>query len=251
MTEYRHTALPDRELLTNLWKQAFGDERAYIDVFFETAYAPERSLGAWVDDTLAGTLYWFDCILDGERVAYLYAVATDRNFRGQGIASALMERTEAILRDRGYAAAVLSPGSESLFRFYQRLGYVTGGFRKEQPVLAGAPVPVQELDGEEYARVRRGLLPAGGIRQEGENLAFLARFARFYAGEGFCAAVFRGDAFCPEYLGAEKLLPGFLGAVGLEAASVRLPGGEVPVAMIKELKKGALPNPFYLGFPFD
>lgn len=250
MTEFRYTTVEDRSALRKLWQEAFGDTVAYIDAFFETAYAPERSRVAVVDGEIAGMHFWFDCELEGERLAYLYAVATDKRFRGQGIATKLMEDGEALLREQGYAGAILSPGSESLFRFYAQRGYETVGYRTEERISAGEPIPIREVDAAEYAKIRAELLPENGVRQEGENLRFLYRFCRFYAGDRFCAAVYEGEEFLPEYLGDRGNVPGLLGALDLAEASVRMPGTETPCAMGKWFSP-ADKRQIYLGFVFD
>lgn len=250
MTEFRYTTMKDRPDLTRLWQEAFGDEIAYIDAFFETAWAPERSRVAVVDGEIAGMHFWFDCELDGQKLAYLYAVATDRRFRGRGVATKLMEDGERLLKERGYAGAVLSPGNESLFRFYADRGYETVGCRSEERIMAGSPISIREVDEEEYALIRRALLPENGVRQEGENLRFLQRFSRFYAGEGFCAAVYRSEAFLPEYLGDRERIPGLLGALGLGEASVRMPGADTPCVMGKWFSDADKIR-IYLGFVFD
>ena len=250
MTEFRYTSMEDRPALTRLWQEAFGDAVSYIDTFFGSAYAPERSRAAVVDGKIAGMCFWFDCGLAGEKYAYLYAVATDRRFRGQGIATALMEDGEQLLKGQGYAGVLLSPGSGSLFRFYEKRGYETAGFRTEERIREGKPIPVREVSETEYADLRGKLLPENGIRQEEENLRFLRRFCRFYAGEGFCAAVYQGEEFLPEYLGDREQLPCLLAALGMEEASVRMPGGDTPCVMGKWFSRTDKKR-IYLGFVYD
>ena len=250
MTEFRYSAWEDRSALTTLWQQAFGDETAFIDAFFETAYEPSRSRVAVEEGQIAGMLFWFDCGYRKEKMAYLYAVATDLQFRGKGIATALMKDCEQVLKEQGYDGVILSPGSPELFRFYRDRGYRTLGFRGEERIAAGDPISVREVGIEEYARIRRTLLPEKGIVQEGENLAFLHRFCRFFTGEGFCAVVYRTEAFLPEYLGDARRIPGLLATLGLKEASVRTAEANIPCAMAKWLKDRS-PEDFYLGFVFD
>lgn len=251
MTEFRFSRREDRQALTALWQQAFGDECAFIDGFFETGYAPERSRVAVWDGRLAGMLYWFDCDLMGRKLAYVYAVATEKSLRGRGIATGLMEDAHRLLEEKGYDAVVLSPGSEELYRFYGNMGYATAGYRRELRIQAGGTASVREMGPEEYALLRRTLLPENGIRQEGAGLAFLHRLAGFYAGDGFCAALSREGAFCTEFLGPEEQIPGFLGAMGLPEAFVRMPGGQRSNAMVKWLPSAQPIEKIYLGFPFD
>ena len=70
---------------TALWQQAFGDSRVFIDGFFRTGYSPDRCRFLERDGRLAAILYWFDCQWAGKKVAYIYSVATDKDFRGQGL----------------------------------------------------------------------------------------------------------------------------------------------------------------------
>ena len=81
--------------LQALWKQAFGDEDAFIDLFFAHGFSPDRCRCITVDGKLAGALYWFDCSFRGHPMAYLYGVATGKAFRGKGICRALTENTHA------------------------------------------------------------------------------------------------------------------------------------------------------------
>ena len=241
------TAARQRQLRA-LWQEAFGDEDAYLDIFFGTAFSRDRCLCAVEEGQVVSAVYWLDCLCRGRKLAYLYALATGEAFRGRGIASALMADVHSLLAGSGYRGAILSPGSESLFRFYRRMGYETVGFVTEQTVSAGTPLPLREIGRQEFAALRRELLPANGLRQEGANLAYLSRFARFYAGADWIAAVSGSTA--AEYLGPEDRIPGLLGTLGLDQARVRLPGNDRPLVMGLSLNGQPLQE-VYFGFPFD
>jgi hypothetical protein len=62
--------------LRGLWKEAFGDSDDFLDMFWRTAFSYDRCRCVTVDGEVAAALYWFDCECRGERVAYIYAVAT-------------------------------------------------------------------------------------------------------------------------------------------------------------------------------
>ena len=57
-----------------LWKEAFGDSDNFLDIFYSTAFSPERCLCATIGCELAAMAYWFDC----EDYAYIYAVDLHR-----------------------------------------------------------------------------------------------------------------------------------------------------------------------------
>ena len=81
--------------LRRLWQEAFGDEDAFLDTFFATAFSPERCRCAVEGDSLLGALYWFDCICGGKTLAYYL----------DGIAVYCDGEIESYLDEQGKAAA--------------------------------------------------------------------------------------------------------------------------------------------------
>ena len=240
--------------LRRLWKQAFGDTDAFLDSFFSIAFSPERCRCAFADGEPVAALYWFDCRLQDRKLAYLYAVATHKDFQNRGFCRALMENTHAHLRKQDYDAAILVPFGQSLFRFYEKLGYRTATHIREFSCAAGnTPATLQPLDGEKYAALRREYLPHGGVRQEGAALALLQDQARFYAGDGFLliAAWENGDLRLPEFLGDTAFLPGAIAALDATAATVRTPGTGKPFSMFLPLSDALQPFPAYFGLALD
>ena len=72
------------EQLKELWHLAFGDGLEFIELFFGTAYAPERCLYLTEDGQVTAALYWLDCSYQDQKQAYIYAVATHPEHRGKG-----------------------------------------------------------------------------------------------------------------------------------------------------------------------
>ena len=240
--------------LRQLWKEAFGDSDAFLDAFFATAFSPERCRCAAEQGKVVGALYWFDATHLGNPVAYLYAVATAGASRGRGICHALMEDTCRYLQKRGYAGTILVPGSEALFRFYEKMGYRVCSYIREFACDATPKaVALQPVDAKEYAARRRQLLPAGGVVQEGENLAFLGTQARLYAGEDLLLAATMQDGmlYAQEFLGDTALCPGILHTLGCARGKFRVPGNEKPFAMYRLLEENGQPAPSYFALAFD
>ena len=48
---------------------------------------------------------------------------------------------------------------------------------------AGPALPLKPVSPRRYGELRQGLLPPGGVRQEGVSLEFQASLARLYAGK--------------------------------------------------------------------
>ena len=236
------------EKLKQLWKTVFGDTDAFLDAFFSIAYSPDRCRYLMEDDAVVSALYWFDCEYAGGKLAYIYAVATEPNHRGKGLASRLMAQTHAHLKALGYAGAVLKP-AKGLFPFYERLGYLPSGYIRRFTANAGNPIPLKELTAEEFSQMRRKFLPKNGVRQEGLTLEFLHSFAHFYAAEDalVCACPQEGVIF--EYLGNPHSAPGILGALGITQGEIPTPGTEIPHTM--HLPLNCTKTPGYLGITLE
>jgi len=232
------------EGLCRLWQEAFGDDDAFLDSFWSTAFSSDRCRCITIDGEVAAALYWFDCRCDGTPMAYLYAVATGKKHRGKGLCRCLMEDTHALLKSLGYAGAILVPGEQGLFAMYEKMGYRRFGGMDTVHCTAGQPVELREIPAEEYTRLRKNYLPQGGVEQEG--LEFLAEFARFYAGSDFVLAATEEQAV--ELLGNTANAPGILGALQKNTGSFRIPG-ERPFAMYHPLSD--TPVPRYFGLAFD
>lgn len=237
----------DVPALRALWQQAFGDTEAFLEDFFLLAFSHDRALVAKENGKVLGALYWFDCICGGKTLAYIYAVATEKDHQGQGICKALMAQMHARMEKMG-KGTILVPASEELRAFYQRLGYKDFGGMEEVIYFASAvPVSAEKLTADAYAQKRRQLLPEGGVLQEGAFLPFMDKTMDFYGGEGWLLAI--QEDFAPEFLGDKRLLPGILKTLELPKVRVRS-AGERPFAMYRGAEE-EIPCPKYFAFALD
>lgn len=237
---------------TALWQQAFGDSPEFIQGFFRTGYCPERCRFLEKDGVLAAILYWFDCQWAGKKVAYIYGVATDKRFRGQGLCRRLMEDTHRYLQAQGYHGAALVPGDAGLFHMYKKLGYRGFSPMARQTLFSGGePVAVKSVSPADYRDLATAWLPAGSVVPGEEMLRFFATYGQFYAFNGgcFCAARERDALFVQEFFGDPAMLPGIGAVLGVTKMQARLPGSGSPFAMYYSFTDGALPE--YLAIALD
>ena len=237
-----------------LGKEAFGDDDAFLDVFFSVAYAPSRARCIVDGDTVVAALYWFDVALDGKKLAYLYAIATKKTHRGQGLCRKLMDDVHARLKKQGYAGVILVPSEPSLFGFYAKMEYVSCAPMQALVVKAdGEPLALRRVDGEEYARLRALLLPLGGVVHKGESIRFLEALESLYAADGLLLAAHEQDGrlVAAELLGDPACAPRVLSALGLSEGRFRIAGGDTPFAMIRYLSQKDFPLPAYFALAFD
>ncbi len=238
--------------LRQLWKEAFGDSDGFLDLFFEDVFSSDRCRCVTLQDRVVAALYWLDCRCGNQPVAYLYAVATGKKHRGQGLCRELIADTHRLLRELGYAGTLLVPGEESLVEMYGSMGYGPCSTLREFSAEAGTErAELRERTAEEFAAVRPALLPLNAVLQEGENLLFLSKLAKFYQGADFLlCAVDQGEELLGlELLGNADAAPAILAALGKSAGIFRTPGTGREFAMYHPMKTGVLPG--YFAFAFD
>lgn len=236
-----------------LWHEAFGDTDWFLDCFFRTAYSPDQCRCVIIVDEIAAILYWIDCTVADQKLAYIYAVVTHPMHRGKGLCRMLMTDTHNLLRSRGYAGAILVPQQEGLRKMYAGMGYQdVGSLTQFSCSAADTPIPLRAIGPSEFARLRRTMLPQNSVIQEGAGLAFLSEQLQFYAGDGFiCAAYGENNVLSvPELLGDHAAAPGILKALNHSRGNFRFPGGNTRFAMFCPLTDWAV-TPSYFGFAFD
>ena len=247
--------LPEQlPVLKQLWQEAFADSEQYIHHFFSRAFSPLRCRIARENEETVGMLYWFDVTCRGQKMAYLYAVATRSSYRGMGVCRRLMEDTHALLKEHGYTGVLLVPQTPALREMYTSFGYHNCTRVSETFCAAdSATTALHQIDGEEYLRLRREYLPEGGVVQEGENLHFLETQARFYRGVDFLLAAQETEGeslFGAELLGNGTAAPRILKTLGYGQGTFRMPGEKQDFAMFLPLEEQAA-APGYFGLAFD
>ncbi len=248
--------------LRALWQEAFGDSDEFLDTFHTTAFSPDRCRCITIGGKVTAVLYWFDCEYESKRVAYLYAIATARAFRGQGLCHRLMENTHAYLSSLGYEGTALVPACKELFEFYEKQGYRTCSYVREFTAKNNTDLNITEsetafslqpISKEEFAILRTKLLPEGSVIQENENLDFLETQAKFYAGEDFVMAAYVENEclHCVELLGNASHARKIMNFLGCTKGHFRTPGDEIPFAMYHSLTDNEVLPPKYFSLAFD
>ena len=236
--------------LKKLWMHTFGDTAESVDAFFATGYEADRSAVICVDNQLISALYWLDYTWNGKKLAYIYAVATEENFRGQGFGRQLMEKAHAALQAQGYAGAVLVPAEKRLVRWYEKLGYQTFYRAKKQEFSAGIATAVTELSGEEYARLRQEKKP-DAPKPDREVYDFFATYGSFYKAENclFAASRQENTVHFQEFLGDFQKLPGIIAGMNAQSGFACVPDKDTTFAMYYPITEERMPD--YFSFALD
>jgi len=192
--EYRNEDIP---ALIKLWHQVFGDPESLIKEFFRLL--PHTGTGhlAEVDGELAGAAYMLrglDYVNGTELIpcGYVYAVATDRRFRGMGIGAAL-SKAAAHSAGQWHAKAVCTlPAEDSLYPWYEKLiGVKAALYRKRTELACAALLPCLKVSAADYL-IRREDSLAGKphLSVSLHNMDFQRLLCETYGG-----GLFMGDAF--------------------------------------------------------
>ncbi len=108
----------DLPAIKEIWNECFPGEEAFAELFFREIYDEECELVCELDGEIAGILSAFPCKFGELSAKYIYGVGTRKKFRSRGVAAALIAKGE-----EACDFAVLIPQTESLFAFYEKLGY--------------------------------------------------------------------------------------------------------------------------------
>ena len=250
---FEHPGKEEIPQLLKLWQAVFGEYDGFWELFLKTAFLPDHCLCVTEEGQVAAGLYWFDCGCGDDKIAYVYAVATDPRHRSRGLCRMLMAHVHALLSDRGYASVMLVPADRGLREMYRKMGYEDCTAVGTLSCAAGkTAAAVRNVDAEEYAALRQKLLPEKSVLQEGIQISFLAAQSQLFAGDNFLLAAYLEEDRLHglELLGDGDAAPGILRALGCETGSFQIPGTEKPFAMIHKLTENAI-TPRYFGFSFD
>ena len=245
-----------------LWSRVFGDGPDVTEPFFRL-FPPEQHTRVIPDRYgIASMASWLPVMLcTGERNyngAYVYAVATAPERRGEGLASALVEDLDSALSDAMIDFACLCPASPRLYGFYSALGYEAAfscGHFSTGPADRG--LALTPVDGARYRALRREYMTGPFCDWPPSAFSFLeATGTHFYSFTGGCAAVSLlpgGTVRVQELLAGDPAgaAQGLCSALGAGRAEVFTPGTEQPGGMLKWFTFGQKIPPVHLGFAFD
>ena len=251
----------DSAALRTLWMRCFGDSEDYVNKYFSAGFVPENVFvlrrEAVEAMAISFPVRWVSGDGDERDGAYLYAVCTAPEARGNGHFRTLTAFAEQTLAARGATFVCLRPADGALAATYARMGYLGRFTLRESVVKADCSyVNLASIDAGRYGLLRQLQLRGGFIDYPPETLAQQARLGPLYEvsdGDrfGVCAAERTpGGWLVKEFLGDEALLPGLCRALDAAQLSVRTPGDEQVFALSKALDGGPCPTG-YLGLAFD
>lgn len=182
-----------REDLIALCDRCFGDGIPYTQMMFRYLFAPENMLVYLSEGKPVAMMFFLPCQLQGEDKTipchYIYAACTDKEYRGRGLMSQMLEEVARLGAARGQAYSILVPAEESLFDYYGQRGYRTDFYRLHTGLTAGdveafhaQPAEIFPLSPDEITHIRANVWrddPLTLIRDQ-NSIAFTMSDADWY-----------------------------------------------------------------------
>lgn len=160
-----------KQRVYEMWQENFHDPVPYADFYFQEVYGKnEVLLNQEEDATVKGMLHLnpYTLHVEGQptEAKYIVGVATDEEYRRQGVMRELLVKTFQTLRDRGELFTYLMPADEN---YYLPFDFRFGMAQIEQeleylPGQADIGQSESQMDKEEKAN-------QNGDRENGQNLS--------------------------------------------------------------------------------
>ena len=193
----------DEKSLKALWHEVFGDTDVYIDTFFRELYRPGMASVVEEDGKIVAAAY----AVPFGAVRYIFAVATQPEYRGRGYGRAV------VLAAAGGEPAYLCPASATLRCWYAiTMRAKTVSYRSNAPL----PAVCRKITAEEFCARREVWLD--GIPHAKYSDGILRLFSvtgEFFCGEHGDIYAVDGGRVCealPARAGDEPFLMGLNGA---------------------------------------
>lgn len=133
---FRNIEEKDIPIISDLWKEIFLDQDAYIEHYFKYKYKQSYSFVIEENDKIISSLqvhpYHYRLMGVSLSLAYFYAVFTIPEQREQGYMHSLMQSSLRELYNKDITLACLVPATASLFSLYKRYSFATTFFLWEK-----------------------------------------------------------------------------------------------------------------------
>ena len=158
-----------------LYNTAFGDDGAFADMLFSSFSKDLRYITE--NGKLVCMAFCIDVFVKDKKGKYLYAVATDNEYRNKGYMSRLFEKIEEEFKAE-YDFLCLHPANEGLIELYKKKGFslnLLGG------KLNKSEKPCVLIDNEiKLNKALRCVLPSESINYSNEYLKLLLLYSNVY-----------------------------------------------------------------------
>lgn len=139
MNNVQMAGIQDIDEITKLFCSSFGESEEAVASFYKNAVLNENILVAKNEQSVSGMLHLLPALITFEAktypCGYVYALAVDKEYRHQGIMTALERSASQYAVENGIGTLFLVPQTRCLFKMYENIGYKTVAYREETVVV--------------------------------------------------------------------------------------------------------------------
>lgn len=132
--DIRYSNQTDIPQIKNLMNSVFGDEESFLIRFFNLFYQ-DNVLIAEANNCIVSMAFLLpnNIMIQGQLfpITYLYACATHVEYRGKGLMSRIISKAYEDVCKKGELGLILLPANESLYHYYENLGFKNSFFFDE------------------------------------------------------------------------------------------------------------------------
>ncbi len=210
--------------MAEIWQICFGDAPSYVQFFFRRRLPSCIALTAQMKGKTAGAVYLLPAALYDSgvrrRAYYVYALGVLPEYRGRGIAAAMMRHIFDICKEQD-AVCFLKPATPALADYYERLGMIQTHFAAPIRYTASAdtPLPWQPMPAADFAALYlTEPLSPGSVLWDGDAVRYAVDENSLCG--GFCLRCDVGGKVCAVLGRREEYLLRIAACIGADPASV-------------------------------
>ncbi len=113
----KYLCTPKKQACQNIYHNNFAEQSNFEKELFDSCFKYCRYL--MDDGKIVSICFAFPCKIGEKDALYIFAVATDKDYRNKGYATKLLQQ----IKQENDAILILRPQSKNLFEFYQKLGF--------------------------------------------------------------------------------------------------------------------------------
>lgn len=203
MIEYKIAETNDVNSIKELYTSIFKEKQEAVELFFERIFDTSFTYIAKDGEKLVSMLFMLPCSVNGVKACYMFAVATDEKYRGQGTATALIDYA---LKNTDAQLCLTLPASESLYDFYEKNGFTALNVNTAQLTRAelsslSKPYPLTDPVVKGYCGIRSRILKENFLFWNNKFLDFAFDYYRIYGAKVFksnfgYAVAYEEDGVC-------------------------------------------------------
>lgn len=143
-----------KEAVRKLWELCFGDDPAFVDLYFSRRYSDEVNVAAGENENVIAALQMipYEMTYYGKflPVSYISGACTHPDYRSKGVMKELLAESHRRMYENGVIFSILIPAGAGLFDYYSKAGYFPAFSDRIVRTKVGSPAGNDPVKFEKY-----------------------------------------------------------------------------------------------------